>query len=75
MFERKISKYLDFIRSGQLLEVLPRAKDRPIRIELVQQCQPTERALHFLNAAKEQLAEMGLEFTFHPLPSGYQLPS
>lgn len=75
LFEQKISKYLDFIRSGQLLEVLPRAKDRPIRIELVQQYKPTENALRFLNAAQQQLAEMGLEFTFHPLPAGYRRPS
>lgn len=75
VFEQKISKYLDFIKSGQLLETLPHAKDRPIRIELVQQYKPTENGLRFLNAAKQQLAEMGLEFTFHPLPAGYRRPS
>jgi len=75
LFEQKISKYLDFIKSGQLLEALPRAKDRPIRIELVQQHKPTENALRFLNSAKQQLAEMGLEFTYHPLPAGYLRPS
>lgn len=72
LFEQKITKYLGFIRSGQLVESLPNAKGRPIRIELVQQYQPTENALRFLKAAKQQLEEMGLEFTFHPLPTGYQ---
>ena len=75
LFEQKMSSYLDFIRSGQILEVLPEAKNLPVRIELVQQYKPTESALHLLNAAKQQLAEMGLEFTFHPLPTGYRRPS
>ena len=69
LVQQKISSYLDFIRSGQLLEVLPRAEGRPIRIELAYKYQPTESALGFLNATKEQLAGTGLEFTFHPLPT------
>ena len=75
MLEKKISKYLDFIKSGQLLESLPHTAGRSIRIELIQQYQPTENALRFLDAAKRQLASMDLEFTFHPLPSGYRRPS
>jgi len=47
----------------------------PIRIELVQQYKPSESALRILNAAKQQLGEMGYEFSFHPLPAGYRRPS
>lgn len=75
LFEQKISSYLTFIRSGQILESLPEAENLPIRIELVQQYKPTDNAVHLLNSAKQQLAEMGLEFTYHPLPTGYRRPS
>ncbi|GAA0682119.1 hypothetical protein ISN75_19875 [Dyella marensis] len=75
LFERKISCYLDFIRSGQIFESLPGAVGFPVRIELVQQYKPSESALRILNAAKQQLGEMRYEFSFHPLPAGYRRPS
>lgn len=75
LLERKISDYLDFIRSGQLLEVLPSVSGLPVRIELVQQYEPAESAVRVLEAVKRHLGEIGIEFLFHPLPSGYRRPS
>jgi hypothetical protein len=71
LLEKKIGKYLGFIKSGQLLEVLPDSKDKDVRIELIYQFQPSEMASRFLSAAKQQLQSMGVELTYKELPEGY----
>ncbi len=67
LLEKKINCYLDFIRSGQILEHLPAASGRVIRIELVHKYEPTEPALRMLGAVQEQLARVGIAFVFHGL--------
>lgn len=71
LLERKIGSYLNFIKSGQLFEVLPNSQDREVRIELIYQCPLSDMASTFLNAAKQQLQSMGVELTYEPLPENY----
>ncbi|WP_051711574.1 DUF6572 domain-containing protein [Andreprevotia chitinilytica] len=68
LLEKKIGRYLSFIKSGQFLEVLPNSQGRAIRIELIYQHQPSEEASRFLGAAKKQLDAMGVEFAYSALP-------
>ncbi|AMP01568.1 hypothetical protein CAter282_3786 [Collimonas arenae] len=69
--ERKIGKYLDFIQSGQLLESIPQAEGRAIRISIFCKYKPNESAAIFLRAAQQQLDEVGVGLSFATLPDGY----
>lgn len=71
LLEKKCSGYLDFVRSGQLFEVVPNADNRAIRIDIVCKYQPSDLALEFLSAARLQLKSFGIELSFGPLPEGY----
>jgi hypothetical protein len=70
LLEKKINCYLDFIRSGQILEHLPDAGGRVIRIELVHKYEPIGPAVRMLDAVQEQLARVGIAFVFHGLDTG-----
>jgi len=71
LIEKKISRYLDFIRSGQLVESFPNAPKTPIQVRLSYQFPPSDSASRFLTAAQKQLAELGIAFSHGMLPSGY----
>ena len=71
LLEKKVNAYLSFVASGQLYEVLPDARDKGIRIELIHEHAPDEKAIEFLTAIKEQLNSIGLEFMATTLPEGY----
>jgi hypothetical protein len=71
LLEEKVSGYLRFIRSGQLIEVLPQAVRRFVRIDLIYMHLPTERALTFLMATKKQLQESNVNLMYYLLPDGY----
>ncbi len=68
MLEEKISGYLNFIQSGQLIEILPQAVDMPVRIDIIYMHLPTEPALIFLGAAQQQLQQLRICLTHYPLP-------
>lgn len=71
LIEQKISSYLEFIRSGQILERYPEAASTPVRISLICKYDPTEAATRFLAAAQRQLKEeSGIGFSFGTLPPG-----
>lgn len=71
MIERKLGNYLGFIRSGQIYEALAESRGRSVRIELIHQFPPDDEGKRFLEAAKLQLSEMGVEFAYQALPDGY----
>jgi hypothetical protein len=71
LLEKKLGSYLGFIKSGQLIEKLPEAKGRPIRIELVHEHLPTENAHRFVGAATRQLRDIGVQLTIRALPDGF----
>ena len=71
VLEKKIGRYLDFIQSGQLLDSVPDADIRKIRISVFCKYKPSDYADEFLGAAKRQLEELGVKLSFDTLPSGY----
>lgn len=71
LLETKIDAYLSFIRSGQLQELLPAAKQRAVRIEVIYHCEPSDFGARFLSAAKAQLQAAGVELIYGKLPSHY----
>lgn len=71
LLENKLGGYVNFVQSGQVLEALPGAEGRPIRIRLVHEHEPTDGAKTVLEAVRQQLAEIGLEFSYLGLPTGY----
>lgn len=71
ILECKIGRYLDFIQSGQLLESVPDAANRHVRISIFCKYPPSAHAHSFLTAAERQLAEVAVKFSFGELPDGY----
>jgi putative hemolysin len=71
LLEKKIGAYLSFVSSGQLYEMLPEARGKEIRIELIHEHAPNEMVVNFFVAVEKQLKSMGLEFTAKALPEDY----
>jgi hypothetical protein len=71
LLEKKISRYLEFVRGGQILKQFPQAAGTPVRINLICEHDLTEFALRFLAAAREQLGAAGITFSYGKLPAGY----
>ena len=71
LIERKIGAYLALIASGQVVETLPAAKGKAVRIELVYEHVPTTAAGRFLTATRTQLQSNGVEFIAMSLPNVY----
>lgn len=71
ILEGKIGRYLDFIQSGQLIESVPDAENRQVRISIFCKYQPNDHAHNFLIAAERQLAGVGVKLSFGEIPDGY----
>jgi hypothetical protein len=69
--ERKINAYLEFLKSGQLVERLPGAAGRKPKITLCHQFDPTPDATRVLSALVEKLASIGVGFSYSALPPNY----
>jgi hypothetical protein len=69
--ERKIGNYIQFSKTQNLVEALPAARGRPVRIQIVYQFEPTETASKFLRAATEQLESLGFGLTYGLLPEPF----
>lgn len=69
--ERKIEAYLAFIASGQLIETLPAARGKAVRIELIHEHGLSAAAERFLSAAQVQLQSLGVQFIAMGLTDGY----
>jgi hypothetical protein len=66
--ERKINAYLGFIESGRLLESLPLAAGKRVRIAVYQRLDPPFNAVGVLEALGRFLRERGVEFTYGVAP-------
>lgn len=71
VLERKLGQYLNFIQSGQLLDSVPSADVRNVKISIICKYLPNDAASNFLRAAERQLGELGVKLSFETLPSGY----
>ncbi len=71
LIEKKINRYLEFVRSGQAFESFAQTTRTPIRIQLVYQHPPSDAASRFLSAAQKQLKTFGIVFSHSTLPPGY----
>lgn len=67
----KVEAYANAALSGQLAQVYPLAKDKPICIKLVWQHVPDPSAVRFFEAIEGQLKGIGIEFTQMALPARY----
>lgn len=54
--QEKLNAYLSFILDGEMEELFPHLKGKPVRIELRTLHEPSERALDFMKRAQSQLA-------------------
>lgn len=69
LIESKISRYLDFVNSGQIAEVNSNARDRPIEFVLVCKYEPTNEAAAFLAEVRVALQHRGVGFSYELLPT------
>ena len=69
--ENKIGNYVNFIKSGQMLEILPNARGLSTKIKLVHEHQPTANAERILAAVKKQLKDIEITFAYEALPDSY----
>jgi len=67
ILEKKISKYVDFVNSGQLLEKRPDAEGRPVEISVVFKHELSDEAERILKAAQEDIQKLGLTLSYRPL--------
>jgi hypothetical protein len=63
----KLEHYVHFIRSGQLYEAYPKARDRKAVIEVVQKDPPDTRGHEWLEFVQTELADIGLDFSWRVL--------
>jgi len=61
--QEKLNAYVSFVLDGEMKENFPHLLGKPVRIELRTVHEPPQRALEFLDRAREQLAlqEISLE--------------
>lgn len=62
ILQNKINAYLDFVKSGQILENYPSAENKEISISVVMKYLPEKDALIFLNQCEKFMEKQGLEF-------------
>ena len=70
--QKKISNYVAFIQNGQLETTASRAKARPPRIGIVMVFEPPPPAIDILAGVGDELAKVGIDFDYGPLPEGYK---
>ena len=69
--QKKISSYVAFIQNGQLEVTAIHAKGRPPRIGIVMLFEPPASAVAILAGVGDELAKVGIDFGYGPLPEGY----
>jgi lactam utilization protein B len=69
VLQRKLERYVDFVRSGQLAEQRPDSVKRTIVIDVILKHPPNEEALSFFRSARDQLKEFGIQLAHRQLPS------
>lgn len=69
--QKKISNYVAFIQNGQLEATAIHAAGRPPRIGIVMVFEPPPPAVDILAGIGDELASVGIDFGYGPLPEGY----
>jgi hypothetical protein len=67
ILEKKISKYVDFVKSGQLLEARPDAHGRAVEISIVFKHELSDEARRILVTAQEDVQKLGMILSYHRL--------
>lgn len=75
VLQQKIGGYIGFIQSGQLETAVPEAAGRQPKIGIIMQYEPPENIAPILAGLGEQLAALGIDFGFGPLPDGFEQPA
>lgn len=70
VLQRKLERYVDFIRSGQLAEQRPDSAGRGIVIDVILKHPPSEEGLSFFRNAGKRLEEIGIQLVHRMLPTG-----
>jgi len=70
MLERKVNAYLGFFESGQLLERMPEAAGRKLKIDIYHQFAPPPDVANILDGFGVQLGSHGIAFWYGELPPG-----
>lgn len=70
VLQRKLERYVDFVRSGQLAEQRPDSAERSIVIDVILRHPPSEEGLTFFQNAGKQLEESGIQLVHRMLPTG-----
>jgi hypothetical protein len=70
--QAKIGAYLGFINTGQFEASLPEAEGRKRRIAVIQQYEPPIQFVPILDQIGDQLEPFNVDFSYGPLPGGYE---
>ncbi|MEW4562962.1 DUF6572 domain-containing protein [Bremerella sp. JC770] len=61
LLEGKLSNYLRFVESGDMVKAYPKAQGRTARIEIRGRCRPTSGAQQFLDHTSERIQAKGID--------------
>lgn len=70
--QAKIGAYLGFIQTGQFEAALPESEGRRRRIAVIQQFEPPIQLVPILDQLGDQLEAFDVDFSYGPLPGGYE---
>ena len=70
--QAKIGSYLGFIQTGQFEAALPESEGRRRRIAVIQQFEPPIQIVPILDQLGDQLEAFDVDFSYGPLPGGYE---
>ena len=70
--QAKIGAYLGFINTGQFEAALPESAGRKRRIAVIQQYEPPLQIVPILDQLGDQLETFDVDFSYGPLPDGYE---
>ncbi len=71
LLQQKIGAYLGFLNTGQFENALPESVGRTRRIAVIQQFEPPADMIPVLDLIETQLEAFDVQFSYGPLPDGY----
>lgn len=70
LLQEKLSAYLRFVESGEILSSYPNAKGREVRIDVMCKYPPNQDAEEFLKQASSIFERAGMKFNCQVFPPG-----